>query len=272
MFAAFPHWYATMFSGFYLALFVILLALIVRAVGFEFRAKSPLRWWKTTCDAFVFWGSFLPAVLWGVAITNLVRGVPIGEDMNMQGGLLALLHPYALLGGFVSLFVFALHGSLFLTLRTTGVLRERAFHAASFLWWPTAGILLAFVVWGQWEAVIFEGMGIVPSTMAFIPVVCFTAAFPLIRFRQSAWAFAMVGATIIFGTVVAFQGLFPRVMPSSLNPDWSLTIHNASSSELTLKIMFIVALLFVPIVLLYQGWSYWVFRQRVTREAISSTY
>lgn len=269
MFAAFPHWYATLFSGFYIALFFILLALIVRAVGFEFRSKAPQSWWRKTCDAFVFWGSALPALLWGVAITNLVRGVPIGADMDMEGGFLALLHPYALLGGIVSLSVFCLHGALFLSLRTEGELRDRALRAAKILWTPVAAILLLFVIWGQWEAVIFEGMGVVPNTLALIPILSYCAALPLILKGMSGWAFSMVGTTIIFGTVVAFHGLFPMVMPSSLNLDWSLTVHNASSSDLTLRVMFFVALLFVPIVLAYQGWSYWVFRQRITREAIS---
>jgi len=269
MFAAFPHWYATLFSGFYLALFVILLALIVRAVGFEFRSKAPQRWWRKTCDQFVFWGSALPALLWGVAITNLVRGVPIGPSMDMEGGLLALLHPYALLGGVVSLSVFCLHGALFLSLRTEGELKDRALRAARILWTPVAVVLLLFVIWGQKEAVIFEGMGVVPNTLALIPMISYAAALPLILKGMCAWAFVMVGSTIVFGTAVAFHGLFPMVMPSSLNPEWSLTVHNASSSDLTLKVMFFVALLFVPVVLVYQGWSYWVFRERVTREAIS---
>lgn len=269
MFAAFPHWYATMFSGFYIALFAILVALILRAVGFEFRAKAPERWWKSTCDKFVFWGSFLPAFLWGVAITNLVRGVPIGADKDFAGSLLSLLHPFALLGGAVSVIVFCLHGALFLSLRTEGDMRQRVLRLAAMLWWPAAVVLLLFSWWGRSETVIFEGMGLVPGTLPLLAMLSFVAALPLIKLGRESWAFVAIGCTIIFATAVAFKGLFPRVMPSSLGSEFDLTIYNASSSELTLKIMFFVALLFVPIVLLYQGWSYWVFRRRVTRDAIT---
>jgi cytochrome d ubiquinol oxidase subunit II len=269
MFAAFPHWYATLFSGFYLALFLILIALIFRAVGLEFRSKAPDKWWRAACDQAIFWGSFLPALLWGVAIANLVRGVPIGADMNFQGTLFTLLNPFSLLGGAVSVSIFLLHGALFLSLRTTDDLRAKALKFARNLWLPAALILAAFSLWGFSESVLFEGMGLIPGTLPVLAVVFYVAAFPLIQMKREGWAFTLVGLTIVTATVVAFQGLFPRVMPSSIDSAFDLTIYNASSSQMTLQIMFVVALLFVPIVLAYQGWSYWVFRKRVTRPPVT---
>lgn len=268
MFAAFPHWYATLFSGFYLALFLILVALIFRAVGLEFRSKAPDKWWRAACDQAIFWGSFLPALLWGVALANLVRGVPIGADMNFQGTLLTLLNPFALLGGLVSVAVFLLHGALFLSLRTTDDLRAKAMKIARLLWAPAALILAGFAIWGFRESVLFEEMGMIPGTLPVLAIAFYIGALPLLKMGREGWAFALVGLTIVTATVVAFQGLFPRVMPSSLGVEYDLTIHNASSSDLTLKVMFFVALIFVPIVLAYQGWSYWVFRKRVTRPRV----
>lgn len=268
MFAAFPHWYATMFSGFYLPLFLILIALIVRAVGFEFRSKLKEKWWRTTADQFVFWGSVVPAFLWGVALTNIVMGLPIGEDMNFTGTLAILLNPYALLGGVVSLLVFTLHGALFLSLRTTGEYKLRVEKVAQMMWAPAGLVLLLFALLGYRQTVLFEELGLVPGTLPMITIVSFIAAFIFMQMHRYGWAFGATGATIIFGTVVAFQGLFPIVMPSTISDEFHLTVYNASSSDLTLTIMSFVALIFVPIVLAYQGWSYWVFSQRVTRDAI----
>jgi cytochrome d ubiquinol oxidase subunit II len=268
MFAAFPHWYATLFSGFYLPLLLILVALILRAVGFEFRAKVADIRWKKTADQFIFWGSLIPAFIWGVALTNIVMGLPIGADMNFEGGLFGLLSPYAVLGGLASTAMFTLHGAVFLTLRTDGPLMERADAVARRLWMPAGLLLLGFAFLGYRYTVLFDGLGLVPGTIPALAIISFVAGYFLLRLKRYAWSFAATGATILFGTIVAFEGLFPRLMPSSLNLDWSLTIYNASSSELTLQIMSVVALLFLPIILGYQGYSYYVFRQRVTRDSI----
>lgn len=268
MFAAFPHWYATLFSGFYLPLFLILLALIVRAVGFEFRSKMEKKWWRRTADHFIFWGSALPAFLWGVALTNIAIGLPIGADMNFIGSLGLLLNPYALLGGLVSLIMFALHGAIFLSLRTTNELKKRVEKTAKRLWIPAGVILLTFAALGYRQTILFEELGLVPGTLPMIAILSFLFVIIFLNNNRFGWAFAATGATIVFGTVVVFQGMFPIVMPSSLSPAFHLTVYNASSSDLTLTIMSVLALIFVPIILAYQGWSYWVFRERVTRDAI----
>jgi cytochrome d ubiquinol oxidase subunit II len=269
MFAAFPHWYATLFSGFYLALFLILLALIVRGVGFEFRRKVDAPGWRTACDAAIFIGSALPALLWGVALTNIIQGVPIDARKQFTGTLLTLLNPHALLGGLVSLLVFTLHGAAFLALRTDGDLRLRARQCAARLWWPAAVVTLAFAVYGYTQTGFLHRDGLVPGTLPLLTIAGFIASTIFLRLERDGWAFTSTALTIVLGSTVAFEGLFPRVMPSSLDPAFDLTIYNAASSHMTLMVMLIVALLFVPLVLLYQGWSYWVFRQRVTREAIA---
>ena len=271
MFAAFPHWYATLFSGFYLPLLLILLALIVRAVGFEFRSKVDKPFWKKTADHFIFWGSLIPAFIWGVALTNIVMGLPIGEDMNFHGGLFGLLTPYAILGGLASTAMFTLHGAIFLTLRTEGPLMERAEKVAKMIWIPSGVLLLVFALLGYRYTVLFDEFGLIPGTLPLLAIISFIAGYFLLRANRFGWSFAATGGTIIFGTIVAFEGLFPKLMPSTLNIDWSLTVYNASSSELTLTIMSVVALIFLPIVLGYQAYSYYVFRQRVTRDSIPTS-
>jgi cytochrome d ubiquinol oxidase subunit II len=270
MFAAFPEWYATLFSGFYLALFLILIALILRGVGFEFRAKHPSPSWKRACDGAIFIGSAVPALLWGVALTNIVQGVPVNADKQFTGTLFTLLNPHALLGGFVSLLVFTLHAAAFLAIRTEGEILERARAAASRLWWPTALVTLAFAGWGYTQTDILHRYGVVPGTLPFVTIALFVGSYVLIRLRLDGWAFVATALTIVAGSAVAFEGLFPRVLPSTLNPAWDLTIYNASSSPLTLKVMLVVVVLFLPGVLAYQSWSYWVFRQRVTSHTIGS--
>ncbi len=268
MFAAFPHWYATLFSGFYIPLFIMLLALILRAVGFEFRSKMKEIWWRKTFDQFIFWGSLIPPLLWGVAFTNIVQGLPIGSDMNFTGNLLHILNPYALLGGVVVVLIFVLHGALFLSLRTTDALKERAEAIAEKLWIPIGVIIAVFAILGYWNTVLFEGLGLVPGTFPTLAILSFIACYVFINQKMQGYAFAAMAATILLGASVVFYGLFPNVMPSSLDPSYSLTVYNASSSQLTLRIMSIVALLFVPVVLAYQGWSYYVFSKRITRDAI----
>ncbi|MFN2395735.1 MAG: cytochrome d ubiquinol oxidase subunit II [Bacteroidales bacterium] len=268
MFAAFPHWYATLFSGFYIPLFLMLLALILRAVGFEFRSKMEQKWWRKTFDQFIFWGSLIPALLWGVAFTNIVQGLPIGPDKNFTGNLLHILNPYALLGGLVVVLIFVLHGALFLSLRTTDDLKERAEKIARILWIPIAVITAAFAVMGYWNTVLFEGLGLVPGSFPTLAILSFIACYVFMRMKMQGYAFAFAAATILLGAAVVFYGLFPNVMPSSIDAEYSLTVYNASSSKLTLQIMSIVALFFVPVVLAYQGWSYYVFSKRISRDAI----
>ena len=256
LFAAFPHVYATMFSGFYLALFLMLMALIVRAVAFEFRSKDESPLWRSTWDWMIFIGSAVPALLWGVAVTNLIKGVPINAKMQYVGTFFDLLSPYTLVGGVAFLLVFLFHGALFLTLKVEGELIERARKAATGIGIAAALVFLLLV------GLTYTNTNLFNSTLASIAlwgaVVVFVLSYGLTWMKKSGWAFAMSGLAIVFTTAAFFSGLFPRIMVSSLNPDWNLTIYNASSSPYTLKIMTFAAVILVPIVLAYQGWTYWV--------------
>ncbi len=266
-FAAFPNWYATLFSGFYLPLFLILLGLIVRGVSFEFRSKDKNPRWRALWDWMLFIGSFIPALLWGVALSNMVRGVPIDESMTYVGGFFNLLNPYALVGGLASLSIFTLHGALFLTLKTTDELQERARHIANKIWPATVGIFFLYVILSYFQTDMFTKTGVNPGAIPILAAGTLLATGLFVKKQHDGWAFVMTGLTIVFATITLFMGLYPRVLVSSLNPDWSLTVYNAASSPYTLKVMTIVALIFVPIVLIYQGWTYYVFRQRITKKS-----
>jgi len=264
MFAAFPNWYATLFSGFYLALVVMLIALIARGVAFEYRSKKDDPVWRNRWDWVIFVGSFVPALLWGVAISNLIRGVPIDDKMNFTGNFFTLLNPYSLIGGVASLLLFTLHGSIFLSLKLTDNLLESARKFANKLWLPATVVLFAYVILGYFDTDMFSKLGVNPGAVPIIAGLAILSVGYLLKIQKEGWAFVMTGITIAFSTITVFMGLFPRVMVSSTNPDWSLTIYNASSSPYTLKVMTIVAVIFVPVVLAYQAWSYWIFRKRVS--------
>jgi len=264
MFAAFPNWYATLFSGFYLALVVMLLALIARGVAFEYRSKKDDPVWRNRWDWVIFVGSFVPALLWGVAISNLIRGVPIDDKMNFTGNFFTLLNPYSLIGGVASLLLFTLHGSIFLSLKLTDNLLDNVRKIANKLWLPATVVLFAYVILGYFDTDMFSKLGVNPGAVPIIAGLAILSVGYLLKIQKEGWAFVMTGITIAFSTITVFMGLFPRVMVSSTNPDWSLTIYNASSSPYTLKVMTIVAVIFVPIVLAYQAWSYWIFRKRVS--------
>lgn len=266
-FAAFPHWYATLFSGFYLPLFLILLALIVRGVAFEFRSKDSSPRWRHTWDWMLFAGSFVPALLWGVAFANILRGVPIDQNMQYVGGFFNLLNPYALLGGISSLLLFTLHGTLFLTLKSDTDIAEKARNLSRRLGPATVVSLFLFVIFTYFETDIFTREGINPGFSPVTAGLALLLAGWFVHRQMMGWAFVSTGITIVFTTITFFAGMFPRVMISSLNPDWNLTIYNASSSPYTLKVMSIVALIFVPVVLVYQGWTYYIFRKRITRNS-----
>ncbi|MFE7589945.1 cytochrome d ubiquinol oxidase subunit II [Kitasatospora sp. NPDC057512] len=257
-FAAFPDWYATLFSGFYIPLLVILVCLIVRGVAFEYRAKNDGARWQRNWEEAIFWTSLLPAFLWGVAFANIVRGVDIDAQKNYVGTLWDLLNPYALLGGLVTLALFTLHGSVFAALKTVGEIRERARKAALISGLATAALALAFLTWTQVDH--GNGRSLAAMTVA---VVALLGALTANQLGREGWAFSLSGATIVAAVAMLFLALFPDVMPSTLNPEWSLTVANAASSPYTLKVMTVVAAIFTPLVLLYQGWTYWVFRKRI---------
>ncbi|MEU6915880.1 cytochrome d ubiquinol oxidase subunit II [Streptomyces olindensis] len=263
-FAAFPEWYATLFSGFYLPLLVILVCLIVRGVAFEYRAKRPEENWQRNWETAIFWTSLTPAFLWGVAFGNIVRGVKIDQDFNYTGGVLDLLNPYALLGGLVTLALFTFHGTVFVGLKTVGEIRERARTLALRVGLVTALLALAFLGWTQSDR--GDGVSLVAAVAAVVSLVMALVA---ARAGREGWAFALSGLTIVATVAVLFLTLFPNVMPSTLNSDWSLTVTNASSSPYTLKIMTWCAAIATPVVMVYQGWTYWVFRKRIGTQHIA---
>ena len=257
-FAAFPDWYATLFSGFYLPLLAILICLIVRGVAFEYRAKRAETAWQDRWEWAIFVTSLLPAFLWGVAFGNLVRGVPIDADKNYAGDLADLLGPYALLGGLVTLTLFTFHGAVFTALKTTGDIRPRARRLAT-VTGPVCAVLTAgFLTWTQ-----LNSGGSLSFVAAVAAVGALLAAVVANGAAREGWAFGLSGVSVVALTAALFIALFPDVMPSSLDPRWSLTAENAASNPYTLKIMTWCAALATPVVLLYQGWTYWVFRKRI---------
>jgi cytochrome d ubiquinol oxidase subunit II len=262
-FAAFPEWYATLFSGFYLPLLIILVALILRGVAFEYRGKRDDNTWRRRWDLCIIGGSLIPALLWGVAFGNIVRGVRLDANHEYIGGFFELLNPYSLLGGLTTLTLFVLHGAVFLALKTDGEMRERAGRLAARLS-PTAIVVAAtFLLW--------TGLAHHDATgwaLSLAAAVALIGAFRATRVRREGWAFLATGATIVLAVFALFVTLFPDVMPSTVSAANSLTVHNASSTPYTLKVMTWVAVAFTPLVLAYQGWTYWVFRKRLTVEKI----
>jgi cytochrome d ubiquinol oxidase subunit II len=271
-FAAFPHWYATMFSGFYLALFLLLVGLILRGISFEYRSKDSNRAWRNRFDWMIAIGSFLASLLLGAAFANLARGVPIDENMMYTGNLFTLLNPYGLIGGLTTVIVFVLHGANFLGLKLEGELRERVHALSKKIWVAAAIITTVLLVSTYLYTDISSKLGINPG---ITPIASYAALLVTIYFinrKMEGWAFVMTALHIVLTQVTFFTLMFPRVMISSTNPAYSLTIYNASSSQYTLTVMSIIALVFVPIVLAYQGWTYYMFRKRITADKQSLVY
>lgn len=266
-FAAFPDWYATLFSGFYLPLLLILVCLIVRGVAFEYRAKRPEERWQRNWEHAIFWTSLLPAVLWGVAFGNIVHGVKIDAHMEYVGGLGDLLNPYALTGGLVTLALFTFHGAVFAALKTVGDIRVRARKLALVLGAVTAALAVGFLSWTQ--AASGDGKSLIAMIVA---VVALAGAVVAIGAGREGRSFALSGVTIAAVIAMFFLTLFPNVMPSSLNEQWNLTVTNASSTPYTLKIMTWCAGISAPLVMLYQGWTYWVFRKRIGTQHIADAH
>jgi cytochrome d ubiquinol oxidase subunit II len=266
-FAAFPVWYATMFSGFYLALLLILAFLIVRVLSFEWRGKAESPRWRAVWAGLNTIGSVGAPFLWGIALASLLHGVPIASDQTFAGDFGDLFSVYSVLAGVAVCLLFALHGAVFLTLRTLGELRERARHVASRLAPAAAVVGAGFLVWTLVVAsdVNDKGVfpGIVPVVVAGVAVV---AAVVLVRAGNERWAFLATATTIGAVVVTLFVSLYPRVMVSDPEFGNSLTVENAASSHYSLVVMTVVAAVLLPVVLLYQAWTYHVFRARLGGE------
>lgn len=267
IFAAFPNWYATLFSGFYLALFLVLVMLIIRCVGIEFRSKVASVKWRKSWDGLIAVSSLLSALLWGVAVSNLMSGVPIDQNMEFVGNFFTLLTPFSIVGGVVFVLLFLFHGALFLRLKVSNeaiLQRVEAIAKKSGLF--LIPVVLVWVVMAYFMTdILHSPLSLVLTILAAIALV---AAVGLQLKNKLGMSFVANGLVIMLVTIAVFSGMFPRVLISTLDPAWSLTIYNASSSPYTLKIMTIIALTLVPIVLLYQSWNYWIFRKRVTAEDI----
>jgi cytochrome bd ubiquinol oxidase subunit II len=266
-FAAFPTWYATMFSGFYLALLLILVLLIVRVVSFEWRAKSESPRWRRAWT----WANTIASVgaplLWGVALASLLHGVPLDSDGGFAGDLADLFSPYSVFAGIAVVLLFAFHGALFLALRTVGELRERAERATRRLSIPAVLVIAAFLVWTVAVAIDRNDKDLFPPVLpAVLGIAALVLAVAFLFRARTGRAFAMTALAAIATVATLFTSLYPRVMVS--DPDFgnSLTVENASSSHYALEVMTIAALILVPIVLLYQGWTYYVFRRRLGGE------
>ncbi len=263
IFSAFPDWYASLLSSFYLGIFLLLIGLILRGVSIEFRSRIEAVQWKRVWDSLFVLGSFLPPLVWGLAMANLLKGIRLNAQGNYVGTLLQLVSPYSLLGALTVVLMFALHGALFLMIRTQGELHDRAQRAAYRLGPWTTAAFVAFVALSYYETDMVHRLGIDPGP---IPVLAFFSMISVRLFlgrKEEVWAFVAAGLTIVLSTVTIFLAMFPDVLISSVDPRWSLTIYNSAANAYSLKVSAIMAVVLLPIVIIYQAWSYWVFRKRI---------
>jgi cytochrome d ubiquinol oxidase subunit II len=264
MFAAFPGWYATVFSTLYLPLLAILFGMIVRAVAIEWRGKIDDTKWRGWADFGIAAGSWLPAVLWGVAFAILVRGLPVDSDGHVHPSITDVLNAYTLLGGLATAGLFLLYGAVFVGLKTSGSMRDDAQRFAVWLSLPVTGLVAAFGLWTQ----LAHGKDWTWAVLG-VAVVAQLAAVSLVWRRASdGWAFACTALVVAAVVILLFGSLYPNLVPSTLNSEWSVTIYNASSTPYTLKIMTWVTAIMAPLTVVYQAWTYWVFRQRISSERI----
>jgi cytochrome bd ubiquinol oxidase subunit II len=263
MFAVFPSWYATMFSSFYPAMVLIVVGLIIRGVSFEYRSKDARPAWRHRFDWMIAIGSFLVSFLLGIVFSDLLGGVPIDQNMHYVGNPFGWLTPYGLIGGLTMVSVFLLHGANFLTLKLEDEMRERARAAAKILYFPAAIIVLALAIATYMYTDITVKIGIDPGILPIASVVFLLMTIYFINHKMEGWAFLMTGLNIILTQVAFFILMFPRLMISSINPAWNLTIYNASASPYSMGVMSVISLIFIPIVFAYEGWSYYIFRNRV---------
>ena len=270
-FAAFPAWYATMFSGFYLALLLLLFFLIIRVVSFEWRDKRASERWRTVWLWANALGSTGIALVWGIALANLIHGVPINSKNDYDGNLVDLFTGYTVFAGIAFVLLFAFHGANYLTLRTTGDLHERVRTAARRLALPATAVGAAFVIWTVVVAVDRNDKDVFPVVVpGAAGIAALAVAAFLVYAGRSVLAFTMTALGTVAAVATLFTGLYPRVMVSSPDFGNSLTVASASSAHYTLAVLSVVALIVFPVVLLYQGWTYHVFRARLTGDEVES--
>jgi cytochrome d ubiquinol oxidase subunit II len=260
MFAAFPNWYASWFSALYLALWLVLAALIIRGVSFEFRGKFDKPGWRATWSWTLTIGSVLAPLLFGVGLGDLLAGLPIDAAGDFTGSFLDLLTPYGLFFGVTLLMLSLLHGATFLSIRSTGIVLGRAQAVARRLSIPVAVLIVGYVIWTYALA----RPGIWPIVALAVPLAAVVIAVALVLGGQAGGRAFAATAVAIGGLIASlFANLYPNLLISSTDPANTLTVGNSTASAYSLQVMTIVAAIFVPLVLLYQGWTYYVFRARV---------
>ena len=264
MFAAFPGWYATVFSALYLPLLVILVGMILRSVAIEWRGKIDDPAWRTAADVGIAAGSWLPAVLWGVAFAILVRGLPVDAAGRVNASLTDVLNAYTLLGGLATAGLFLFYGAVFVGLKTSGDIRDDAHRFAGRLSLPVTALVGGFGLWTQ----VAHGKEWTWLALGVAVAAQLTAVLLVLRRASDGWAFFSTAVVVAAVIVLMFGSLYPNLVPSTLNTLWSVTIDNASSTPYTLKIMTWVTGVMAPLTVVYQGWTYWVFRQRVSADRI----
>ena len=266
MFAAFPGWYATMFSGLYLALVLVLMSLIIRGVAFEYRGKRDAARWRGTWDVSLTAGSLLAPLLIGVGLGDLLHGLPINSAQNYTGSFWDLLQPYALFTGITLVLICLLHGATFLCLKTTGTMHERSWQVARRVAPFTGAAVIGFIIWTHVTASTTFFLNVIE----LLAILAALAAVWLVYDHREGFAFAATTVTIAACIVSIFVGLYPNVMVSSTNPAYNLTVHNTASNPYSLKAMTVVVIIFLPLVLAYQTWTYYVFRRRVSRDQFTT--
>lgn len=264
MFAAFPNWYATLFSGYYLAFVVLLLALIARGVAFEFRGKLQASKWKGIWDWAILLGSLLPPFLLGALFSGMIKGLPIDRSMTMHAGFFDIVNLYTIIGGLAFVALVYLHGLMFIRLKTDGEIRERAGKAAMKMYMAAGAVVVLFAILTAVFTDAFVKRGAILIPVYAVAIVLYLGLYPLLRNKKEGLSFAVTGLILILVTVSFFVALFPNVLISSMGAANNLTLYKASSSPYSLKVMTIVACTMVPVVLAYTIWSYYVFRKRVT--------
>jgi cytochrome d ubiquinol oxidase subunit II len=267
MFAAFPNWYATMFSALYLPLLAILFAMILRIVGIEWRGKIDDPTWRARADAGIAIGSWVPAILWGVAFAILLHGLPIDADHRVHLSIGDVLNPYTLLGGLATASLFAFYGAVFVALKTAGPVHDDAFRFARVLSIPVIVLAGGFGLWTQ----LAHGKPWTWLALGVAVVALLIAVALMWARRREGLAFVSTVVVIAAVAVLVFGAMYPNLLPSTLNQQWSVTIYNGSSTPYTLKIMSWASLTLLPLVMIYQGWTYWVFRRRITADAIPAS-